>query len=390
MNDKLFVDVTNLNVLYMMDGKFVLGANYSSCLDRLLIDAQALGSSFNVYLCLWPRLEGEGDVVIKGLSFGQSQFWALRSEIKALFSVFKAIPGVNTVYLCNALSGFVLHTRVENFQVVLRYGQRLLKIDAQGREPQELQVFSTQRELFETLGEDFSCYGDLDLVDVDDIRAKYPELSKFMRTTLVPLTSLIGCEQTVYKMSMEEAEAQIARYIPDWMAAEEPEPEPVEEVPEVVEEPVQEVRKPRERIDWLTAAMIAGICVCMFIAGYGYQFRGVEHTAQTYMNSVAPYQEEISFQNSIQVIYEQGPDRATVLADILAYAKSSELEVTIASMSGFTDNVVLQFNCNSTEVRDQFAYYLERKYTVAGINQYGSVNNTDGSVTYEYGATLLV
>lgn len=386
MNDKLFIDAANLNVIFMVNGKFCMGSNYSSCPDRLTLDAQALGGSFDVYVSVWPRQPEEGDVVISGLNAGNIKFWALKSEIKTIGVVLDRIPGVNDIYICNALACFMSYARVENFQSVLRHGQRYIMVTAQGRLPQSMTVYKNQREVYESNGDDFTCYGDIDLIDADSIRAQYTELSKWRRTTLVPLTSLIASNSTAYKLAMDDVITQMARYVPENVHTEVVEEEVEEE--EVVEEVVEE-RKIKERVDWMSVIMAACICICCFLVGYGYQFRDAAQVAQGYADSLGPYQEEIEFQRSIKDVYDKSVDIGAKFADLLEYSKNSELEVSVSTMNGYADRVVLQFNCTDMNVKDQFVYYLERRYSVSDVNQYGSVNNTDGTITYQYAVTML-
>ena len=64
MPNAIFIDTSNLNTLYKVNSRFAMGVSYASCPEKLTIDAQALGTSFDVYLSVWPRQQGEGDDII--------------------------------------------------------------------------------------------------------------------------------------------------------------------------------------------------------------------------------------------------------------------------------------------------------------------------------------
>lgn len=391
MGNVLYIDASNLNVLFEVDNKFCLGVNYSSNPERLALDIQALGSNYDVYISILPRFKDTGDVLIPGLNVGMAEFWALKAEIKAIFTAVSHFAGVNNIYLCNALSSFLGCARVDNFQTLMRYGSNYLLIDAHDRLPISARIFKTQREVYEELGEDFSCYGDLDLIDVDAIRAKYPELAKFRRAVLVPIAALIASKDTLCKLSMSDVNAQIARYVPEEEIIETVEEEPEEIVEEIESaEEIVEQKKPREKIDWVSFGLIAAVCLGVFITGYGVPFTKVDSIVESYAENLGSYQDEIAYQQSIETIYRESYGLSGEVADLLEYAKGSELEVTVSTVSGYNDRVALQFNCTSSDIKDQYVYFLERRYTVAGVNQYGTTNNTDGTITYEYGITLML
>lgn len=394
MNEALFVDVSTLNVVMMCGGKFCVSMNYSSCPEKIALDAQALGGSFDVYLSMWPRTEEEGDVEIEGLRAGSVPFYAIKEEVRAAFALVERIPGVNNVFLCNALANTVYGARVENFQTVLCYGNRYLYVEVEDRKPRSIEVFANQHEFMEEFGDDYTCYGDLDLVDADAIRAQYTELAKWKRSVIIPLCHLILASKTRYNLPMETVRTQMAA----WVAPDKRKPVTVPKK-EVVEEPVnrptpvQEVQRYEHkvygRVDWLVIILSIFVCICTFCVGGSYRLSGLGPQLETYAQSSQIYIDEGNQNTEIKAIYDNSFGMAGCVADIMTYARASELAINVTAVDAFTDRVVIQFNTTNTDLQESFSYYMGSRYTVAGVNQYGSVGNTDGTTTYEYGITLL-
>ena len=393
MTDCLFIDVSNLNVLMMTAGKFCVGMNYSSCPEKLALDAQALGGSFDVYLSMWPRVPEEADVEIESLRAGSVPFYAIKAEVKAAFGLVERIPGVNNIFLCNALANTVTASRVENFQSVLCYGNRYMFVDVEGKKPREVAVYNNQHEFMEIFGSEYTCYGDLDMVDADALRAQFPELVKWKRSVIIPLAHLILADKTRYHIPMDTARNQMAAWVPPEQRKKAPPKKEVQEAPR--NEPVrvyEEERYTHEvrgRVDWVSVLLCIFICVGTCCLGVASRFVGLDQQLATYESSGQVFLDSAEQNNTIQQIYTSSYGMAGRLADILDYAKRSELDVTVSAIDAYNDRVVMQFNCTSVDVQESFAYYMGSRYTLAGVNQYGSVGNTDGTTTYEYGLTLL-
>lgn len=397
MVDALFIDVSNLNALYKVRSKFVLGTSYAGAPERLLMDAQALGGTFDVYLSLYPRVKGEGDVVIDSLSTPGMEFWALKSEIQAIFGLVEKIPGVGNIYLCNGLVAFLTPARVDNFHTVICYGHRYAHVTVKEKLPTEIKLYASQQDFYNAVGDEYSCYGDIDLIDVDNLRAQFPELEKVKRTTVIPLTSLIMAESCQYKALMEIVNQEIEAYVPEKERKARKKKSSKEA--QVVEDPTQLAVQPQpvyvrkrlgERVDWFSAICAMALCACTLVLGFCYQFRDIDHAVESYLGSESSYNSASDYYKYVQTVYTDSWGMAQKVGEFLNYSKKSELDITVSSLSGYTDRVVLQFNCKSTDVKDQFIYYLERHYTVNSVNQYGVLNNTDGTTTYEYGVTVLV
>lgn len=393
MTECLFIDVSNLNVLMMSAGKFCVGMNYSSCPEKLALDAQALGGSFDVYLSLWPRVAEEADVEIESLRAGNIPFYAIKSEVKAAFGLVERIPGVNNIFLCNALANTVSASRVDNFQTVLCYGNRYMYVDVQGRKPKEVAVYANQHEFIETFGSEYTCYGDLDMVDADALRAQFPELVKWKRSVIIPLAHLILADKTRYHVPMETVRNQMATWVPPEKRKKAVPKKEVVERPANEPTPVYEeeryVHQVRGKVDWISVILCIFICMCSCCLGVAYRFSGLEPQLETYTRNGQVFTADTEYNRTIQQIYTDSFGMAGRVADVLEYAKQSELSVTVSAVDAYNDRIVIQYNCTSVDTQEAFSYYMGSRYTIAGSNQYGSVGNTDGTTTYEYGLTLL-
>ena len=392
MSNAIFIDVGNLNVLFKVNGKFCLGLSYLNCPEKLLTDAQSLGASFDVYLSMWPRVVGEGDTIINGLSIGGVPFVVLKDEVYEAFLFASRIPGVNDIYLCNALANFVLPARVKNFQSVVCYGQRFALIDVKDSMPEKLQVFDNPNAFYEKMGDDFSCYGDVDIVDVDIIRAQYPELSEFKKNVLVPLTPLIVSYRSAYKEVRELVfeELQNVESQPEPVVEEPKEEAPMPELAAEEVEAVARVQAAKGRIDWVSLGLGAVVCVAMLLLGIGYSMRDVSSQIAVFRSQQQRFQVNSDFYAQVGEIYKRGYDTAGTTANMLQYAKQFELGVNIASVEVTPEQTLLIFNCSSSEIRDQFRTYMELKYTVVGVNDYDAVTAPDGSNILRCSVAIVV
>ena len=391
MNDALFIDVSNLNVLFKYNGKFVLGISYLGCPEKLAIDAQALGNAYDVYLSMWPRPEGEGDVTIPDLAPGRVPFVALRDELQAIVNYVSKFPGANNIYLCNALANFTIPSRVGNFQSVIPCGHRYAFFEVRDKILDNLFFFASQREFFETMGEDFTCYGDGDIVDVDSLRAQYPELAEYKKNIIVPLVPLIVAYRSNYKVSLD-----VVRDILDGKIVEPPKPvkeEPKKEapVPEPEEEAMPRPVKPSKQkmqLDLVSLGLGVVACIGMFIGGVGYSFRDIDATTTTQNLSTSVAQRTTEPLRMAQAIYDNGFNMASDAATLLSYAKSSDLGVSVTSLDAMADGIRLSFSCGSEEVKDSFISYLNANYTTETPHAGQPISNTDGTETLQYTVTV--
>lgn len=391
MSDSLFIDVGNLNVLYKLKGKFCVGTSYLSCPDKLIIDAQALGSSFDVYLSMWPRQKDEGDVIIQSLSLGGVPFVALKTEINAILDYACKIPGANRIYLCNALANFMIPSRVGNFQAVLCCGNRYALVDVRDKLLAGLKLYDNQREFYKDMGDDFACYGDLDIIDIDNVKAQYPELTAFKKNILVTLVPLIMSYHSQYKVEIEDVRKEIEGYIPEVKKL-----KPVKEEKKLAPIPEydrsqfkQKKTKKSLDIDWISVTLGAAACLGLFFCGVGWNMRNVDSVIREYEQRQTQYTVSADLYTPLKNIYLAGHNTAGYSSEILDYAKKTEIDITVCSLEGFTDSVLLNFSCQSAEAKDQFITYLQQRYVIGAVNERQSLTNPDGSITFEYGVTVV-
>lgn len=395
MDGALFVDAGNLNVLFKVNGKFCLGANYQQCPLKLATDAQALGSGFDIYISLWPRQHGEGDAVIPSLSIGGVPFEVLKEEVDAIFALADSIPGAGSIYLCNAMANFAIPSRVGNYKAVVPYGTRYALITSESNMLAALDVFDSQLDFFAKMGDDYQCYGDLDIIDVDTIRAQYPELEEFKKNVLVPLVPLIVSYRSAYKVSKEDACAEMAsgKLVreptpppPAEEKKEAPIPEP-EEVPRPAPKRKQKEAKPP--VDFVTLALGFVFCAAMLINGICFSMRNVTSHIDNY-NSLASQavSNKARYDNAIRVYGNQFSE-AAFSAEVLEYAKSTELPITIASLNCDTDRIFMVCNCQDADEMQNFITYLQRRFVVEQPNEMDRIANSDGTITIQYGVTVV-
>lgn len=390
MNDAIFIDVSNLNVLFKYNGKFVLGTSYLSCPEKLAIDAQSLGNAYDIYLSMWPRPVGEGDVTIPDLAPGRVPFVALGEELQSIISYVEKFPGANNIYLCNALANFIIPSRVGNFSAVIPCGERYAFITVQDKILDSLAFFKNQREFYEVMGEDYSCYGDGDLVDVDSLRAQYPELAAFKKNNIVPLVPLIIAYRSNYKVALDAVKDALYGRVTE---PEVPAPEPKKEAP--IPEPEVEVRpepvakpRPKMQMDFVSLALGCVACAGMFIGGFGYAWRDVDATITTQSMSVSVAQKAIDPLKKAQAIYDNGYSMAGTAADVLSYAKDTELGVNVSGLDMTAEGIRLSFSCGSSEVKDSYISYLNSKYITDSPHEGQPISNTDGTETLQYTVTV--
>lgn len=394
MNDALFLDASSLNALYKVNGKFSVAVNYADCPEQLVLDTQYLGNSFDIYISMWPRAKGEGDIELPNLSLGSVAFVALAEEVRALFSLVDQIPGVNNIYLCNALANQLIPARVSNYQVVLCAGTRYALVEVKDKHIVSCDFFAGQREFYDKMGEDFTCYGDVDLLDANTLKAQYPELEHLKRVDLVPLTALITSYRSTYKATMEEVLESIVD-VKDAVPVEveeEPAEEAVPPKPIYEDKPTFTPVKLRRgiKIDFVAAILVFVFCGVMGLNGFNYNLRNVGSKALQYTTECSVLEGKLSQYQGIQVVYDYGVGMAGQGADAMEYAKASGLAISISEMKQSTAELLIVFNCTDRELRDQFSDYLALKYTVLQVFEYGTSSNTDGTQSHRFGIALDV
>ena len=398
MSNALFIDASNLNVLYKVNGKFCFGVSYFSCPEKLVTDAQALGSSFDVYVSIWPRQKGEGDIIVRGLSIGGVPFIALRAELEAVLNLVENIPRVNDIYFCNALANFAIPSRVANFQSLLCCGSRYALVTVSDRLLQSLKYFNSQSQFYDEMGTDFSCYGDMDIVDIDTLRAQYPELMHIKKNILVPLVPLIVSYHSAYKVSLSTLKLSLDDYVdvqeklPPKIADSNKQKKIVVGTPSTkpTKTRTRIYRKESDNFDALSFLFSIIACVAMFITGIGYSFSKVDATLNRYSSTQSVYVDRTKVYNDLVPIYQSSPELITKATDVLSYAKSSGMDLTVVGCNIYFDRIVIEFNANSAEIKDYYREYLASRFVVYDIYEFESQMNTDGTVTIRYGVTIVL
>ena len=403
MSDALFIDASNFNVLFKTNGKFVLGLEYSSCPEKLITDAQSLGSSYDIYVSLWPRPEGEGDLVIPGLSHGRVPFVVLKKELKKLLDYVSVFPGARNIFICNALANFIIPARVGNFQVVLPYGARYALVEVKGRILDSIRMFNNQREFYDVMGEEFTCYGDSDITDVDSIRAQYPELSEIKKNILVSLIPLIVSYRSVYFLE----HSRCLEIIEASEKEDTPNAETFSETVEVeansdkvnnaeVEESKQKSYKPKQNSVSKGTFSIARIVptavfsLCLFTVGFGYSLKDVDSTVLMQNKGASDFNTASEIYQRLQPIYTNGVGFAGKASSVLEYVENNEIGIQLSRLEAGVEGIRLYFGCNGTEKKDEFIAYLEDKFVVSSVNSGDSITSAEGNVLQYYSVLVIV
>lgn len=414
MANAIFIDTSNLNTLFKVNGKFVIGVNYSQCPEKLAIDAQALGSSFDVYLSVWPRQRGEGKNIINEISVGGVPFVVNKREIEAILNLMEGVPGVGTVYICNALANFCIQARVSNFQSVIYYGNRIAFFTVKEKLLSDLKIFDSQDEFYDEMGEDFTCYGDLDLIDCDAIKARYDELSNFSKGIIVPLAHLITSYHSKYNVDAEtvKKELRLGEYAnlpkpakssksskkskqPKQSKQTKTAPEQAPKKSAIRAEEEARARalransvKPRKDIVSIIAS-IAAVTAFAF-AGVGYSFAKLDPQIVQIQSSLAPMQEETNKYNTLQGAYVHGVGLMGKVANLFEYAKSNSQGYSIAGVEVNDNTATLRFNGTAEDQKDNFVSYISQQYTVVGSNNLDVVNGAEGTTIYNFAVTVTL
>lgn len=395
MPNAILIDTSNLNTLFKVNDRFAMGSNYSSSLERIVIDAQALGTSFDVYLSMWPRPQGEGDDIINALSIGGVPFVVLREEVEQVLNLMKDIPGVGTIYLCNALANFVSQARVSNFKSVINYGDRVALVSVSNKMLEDLTVFDNPTALAEEMGEDFTCYGDLDLIDVDAIKAQYSEFTNTPKTHLVPLSHLITSYRSAFNAEAEDVKKELGLGEYANQRREEPPappppkpkqprrapPPPVEEY----EEPVRRAPRPRAKLSIINVLLTLVILVSSAVCGLGYAFDSKQAEISRLQAEAAPYRTETASYTSLAQIYQNSIGLAGSASDLMKYATVNTNGFNITGLEVSAGAVVVRCNSADQEAVNAFTAYLEAGgYVVGSVNSLDTTTGADATIIYNF------
>lgn len=402
MPNAIFIDTSNLNTLYKVNSRFAMGVSYASCPEKLTIDAQALGTSFDVYLSVWPRQQGEGDDIINALSIGGVPFIVLREEIERITSLMKDVPGVGNIYICNALANFVIQARVSNFKSVINYGNRIALVSVQNKMLEDLVIFDNAAELQQEMGEDFTCYGDLDLVDVDAIKAQYDELTGLSKSVVVPLSHLIMSYRSAFNTDLDTVmrELGFGEYAGE-LREEPPAPPPpppqrkpkkIEPLPELDEEEEAWERPHRKkaRLSFVNVLLCLVVLVGCAITGIGYSFSKQEAQISQLRSEITPYNTETARYSSLSDVYLSSGGMAGRVSELLVYVQTNPNTFTIAGLEIRSGSAVIRCNSTDSEAITGFESYLEQGgYTVADRNQLDNIVGADNATIYNYNVVVV-
>lgn len=402
MPNSLFIDTSNLNVLFKVNGKFVLGVNYASCPDKIAIDAQALGTPFDVYLSMWPRQAGESDDIVNALSVGGVPFVVLRDEVEAALHLVDKIPGVGDIFLCNALANFVIQARVSNFQSVINYGSRVALVDVKNKLLEGLTIYDNADALYEAHGDDLSCYGDLDLIDVDAIKAQYEELTSYAKNIIVPLAHLVTSYRSPYNAEMDvvKRELSLGEYASAPKPVEKPKAKPAEPPKKVTPKPY--VKDPSPKDNWedevnykkpgvslVNVFLILVIFAGCAITGLGFAFRDVPAQISQLQAEVAPFNTEAQRYNEITKVYTSCNGVAEYASNLLSYAQANTAGFNIAGLEVGLDSIVIRCNSANPDAIGSFRDYLESQYIVGEVNNLDEIAGANNTVIYNYNVTVV-
>lgn len=399
MPNAILIDTSNLNTLFKVNDRFAMGTNYSSSLERIVIDAQALGTSFDVYLSMWPRPQGEGDDIINALSIGGVPFVVLREEVEQVLNLMKDIPGVGTIYLCNALANFVSQSRVSNFKSVINYGDRIALISVANKMLEDLTVYDGPSALQEEMGEDFTCYGDLDLIDVDAIRAQYSEFTNTPKPLLVPLSHLITSYRSAFNVEAEvvKKELGLGEYADQrpQEAPPPPKPKPVRKAPpkpiEEHNEPVDYRPKRKARISIINALLVLMVFVGSAVCGLGFAFENKLPEISRLPSESDTLRAETAKYNQLSSIYQNSTGLAGKASDLLSYALVNTNSFTITGLELQANAVTIRCNTVDQTGMDGFKAYLEQGgYVVGDINSLENTVGANNTVVYVYNVEVVL
>lgn len=401
MPNAIFIDTSNLNTLFKVNDRFALGANYSSSLERIAIDAQALGASFDVYLSMWPRPQGEGDDIINSLSIGGVPFVVLRDEVAAVLSLMERVPGVGTIYLCNALQNFMSQARVSNFKSVINYGDRIALVSVQDKLIEDLTVYDGPTELQEEMGDNFTCYGDLDLIDVDAIKAQYSEFTGVNKAVLVPLSHLITSYRSQFNVEAEEVKRELGLGEYERRREETPPPEPPKPKRRTSPPPPPPVehnepddwmpKKAKPKISLVNVLLVLIILVSSAVCGLGYSFDKKLPEIGQLQNEAGPFSTEASKYADLANIYTGSFGLAGKASELLTYVQTNTASFSVAGLEVRAGSAVIRCNTVSVDNLEPFKAYLESGGFVVGeTNQLENTVGVDNTTIYNYNIVVVL
>lgn len=402
----VFVDLSSLNVVFKLNDKFMCALNYGSGLEHLASVMPALGTGYDIYLCLMPRSEGEGDMVVPELGLGGLPFTVNSEELYQVLKYFRESSGVGEVYLCNWLANYIACARVPSFESVFFYGDCVAYISVKSKMLETFKLYDNQLAFTDGFEGDYTGYGDVDLIDANGLSAQYPELhsvSKVQMTCLAPLIQSyrspmrVATDELYEKLKAKYQRGEDVDFIPKPEVK--PEPEPVEdvniqpateEIPEPPELPKERKRPSLKlgRTPLAAKALIGLSCVMAFTIGVFTNVVLNTDTNQVREQYFIDADNRIAALQSMATVYTGAMDNSQKAVDMFAYVNNSGLAVTIVGFDFNVNGSEVRCACASQELATSYQEYIGESYTVISTNDLGQSQGADGTV-YQFSISFM-
>lgn len=402
----VFVDLSSLNVVFKLNDKFMCALNYGSGLEHLASVMPALGTGYDIYLCLMPRAEGEGDMVVSELGLGGLPFTVNSEELYQVLKYFRESSGVGEVYLCNWLANYIACARVPSFESVFFYGDRVAYISVKSKMLETFKLYDNQLAFTDGFEGDYTGYGDVDLIDANGLSAQYPELhsvSKVQMTCLAPLIQSyrspmrVATDELYEKLKAKYQRGEDVNLTP--RPGVKPEPEPVEdvniqpateEIPEPPELPKERKRPSLKlgRTPLVAKALIGVSCAMAFTIGVFTNVVLNTDTNQVREQYFIDADNRIAALQSMATVYTGAMDNSQKAVDMFAYVNNSGLAVTIMGFDFNVNGSEVRCACASQELATSYQEYIGESYTVVSTNDLGQSQGADGTV-YQFSISFM-
>lgn len=396
----VFVDLSSLNTVFKLGDKFVCALNYRDGLEHLSEVMPSLGTGYDIYLNLLPRIAGDGDMVIPELTVGGLPFTVNSEELYKVLAYFRASSGVGEVYLCNGIVNYIACAKVPSFESVFFHGNKVIYIRVKDKLLEEYRLFDSQFEFSEEFGSSYAGYGDADLVDVSRISAQYPELSAVSKVQMACLAPLVQCYRGPAKIATAELYGRLldkfqhghdldAEY--KTRAVEDNVPhsgvdqniQPSEELPSIPEDYRRERKKLRFGFGRTTAVakvFIGVSCILAFTIGVFGRI-SVDNTGSSVDSQYfSDIDNRIALMKSLTTTYSGATENTANALEAFDYISSSRLSVVVTGFTYRQTGSEVRCACASTELSDSYREYIENRYTVLSTNDLGEAWSESGTV----------
>ena len=194
-NSIICLDAMTLNMLYIDDGRVSLGITYDKNIRKLVRDLRSY-DDFELVIVMYPLMCGEGDVVIPELEYNGLQFNALSKELADIQRFIQAVGNPR----CKLVNGLdcVLHSmRMPSYNMAISYGDRVAVLCVKDNTLSDISLYDTKKDMMDSCDIADKLYGDVDLYDVDRVKALHPELKNFSKTELAPIVPLLSSTEAM-------------------------------------------------------------------------------------------------------------------------------------------------------------------------------------------------